>query len=181
MVRPLQNANFISSFLLGCRNKIIGVDWGGGNGRTSGYLREKGWNYDSIDPYGETSVTKQNLGCYNFCSAFEVFEHLPNPIQTLNEICEKCSKEKLLILIGTGSHDLVVNDQTRLSWWYAAPRNGHVSLFSKTTFKVIGNLLGMSYISFSSGTHILFRGWSSMQVILMLLRGKMLYKIRRIG
>ena len=137
------------------------------------------------EPWGsphayEKSVLPSNSGFYNVCSAFEVFEHLPNPVATIKQICDKCSSDKLIILIGTGSHDLFVNEQKRLSWWYAAPRNGHISLYSRVTLKLIGDMFGLSYISFSSGTHLLFRGWAKAEVAFMLLRGKSLHKIQSV-
>jgi hypothetical protein len=177
-IRPAKNAKFVSSFFLGRKGDVVGVDWGGGNGKTSLLLRDQGWNYDSSDPFGETIVDPINKGCYNVCSLFEVLEHLAEPINTLNEIRALCSNDKLILLIGTVAHDYFVDDKTRLSWWYAAPRNGHVSLFSRATFKFIAKSFGFTYISISSGTHILFRGYSVADVYLMLLRGKIVNRMK---
>ena len=48
-------------------------------------------------------------------------------------------------------------DQAGLSWWYAASRNGHVSLFSRPGLELLVRRLGVQFGSFDQDLHALFR------------------------
>lgn len=161
-VRPRGNAREIVSFLSGRRRETVGLDYGGGNGMTAALLRQHGWAFDSHDPYGSTELTPAFGGRYNFCSAFEVFEHSPDPVGSLRQILERASPGELTIYIGTGIHDGIVTDETRLSWWYVAPRNGHVSIYSRLSLQILAEQFGLTYTGTwpFRGTHLLTRGAS---------------------
>lgn len=176
--RPRRNAAEIEALLIGRRRNIIALDYGGGNGLTATLLRQRGWTYDSYDPFGHNDMREGRKGTYNFCSAFEVFEHSPDPIQSLSNIVELSSPERIMVLIGTGIHDSQVDDQSRLSWWYAAPRNGHVSLYSRKSLRTLGTRCGLHYSSVSPGTHLLHRGFTEKDAFWFLLRGKVLKRVR---
>jgi len=96
--RPAVNALEISSVLFGEKG-IIGLDYGGGNGLTAELINNAGIDYDCFDPFGAKNISEKRFGNYNFCSAFEVFEHTPNPAVSLEEILKICSKDQLIILI----------------------------------------------------------------------------------
>jgi len=179
-VRPRRNARELIAFLDGRRDSIIGLDYGGGNGLTAALLRENGWAFDSYDPFGHTDLSPDRIGRYNFCSAFEVFEHTPDPVGSLRDIIEKTRSGRLMILIGTGVNDGVVSKETRLSWWYAAPRNGHVSLYSRKSLQTLAANFGLTYttVRAKSTTHLLARGISKDNARTLLLRGKLLLKVR---
>lgn len=179
-MRPRLNARIITATLGSQKRQIIGLDYGGGNGKTALLLRENGWIYDSYDPYGHSDVCSAREGQYNFCSSFEVFEHSPSPIASLREIVSKSSQDRLAILIGTQANDGFVSDSTRLSWSYAAPRNGHISLFSKMSMHILADKFGLRYLSLpkTSGTHLLTRGFGENEARVLLLRSKVICKIR---
>jgi hypothetical protein len=48
-------------------------------------------------------------------------------------------------------------DQQGLNWWYAAPRNAHVSLYTKTSLYNIGQRFGFQLGSFTESYHVFFR------------------------
>ena len=177
-VRPRTNALELQSFL---RRKegVLGLDFGGGNGLTAALMREAGWAFQSFDPYGHSDVSRQNAGRFNFCSAMEVLEHTPDPVAALKSVIELCSGERLVVFIGTAVHDGLVTDATRLAWWYAAPRNGHISLFSRAALARLGSAFGLDYASITRGTHLLTRGMPRSAARAMLLRGKLLRQMRR--
>ena len=177
--RPAHNAREVSSLLAGRNNSTVGLDYGGGNGKTSALLRAGGWNYDSFDPYGLTELSPERLGRYNFCSAIEVFEHVTNPLASFEDMLSMTGKGKLLVLLGTGTHDEHVSDRTRLSWWYAAPRNGHISLYSQRSLQVLAEKFGMTYTCGAGGaTHLLARGYSHSSMRTLLVRGRLLRRVR---
>jgi hypothetical protein len=48
-------------------------------------------------------------------------------------------------------------DGIGMSWWYIAPRNGHVSLFSERALAVAWQRHGFTVSSFSPYLHLAFR------------------------
>lgn len=162
-VRPRNNARELVSLLAGRKEQTVGLDYGGGNGRTAELMRENGWRFDSHDPYGKTSLTAAYRGRYNVCSAFEVFEHSTDPVGTLRHLLEQTNSDELMIFLGTGVHDHVVSERTRLSWWYVAPRNGHVSIYSRQSLISLGRAFGLTCTTLwpFRGTHLLTRGSAS--------------------
>ncbi|GAB7066156.1 hypothetical protein JCM12141A_04450 [Mycolicibacterium hodleri] len=171
-IRPRDSAQWVATFLAGKTGTTIGLDYGGGNGRMAKYLRDTGWSYDCWDPFGQTDVSSENQGKYNFCSSIEVFEHTPNPLGSLQSLLEKCTPNDLIVMIGTSIHDGVVSDEKRLNWWYAAPRNGHISLYSRKSLQVLAAEFGLTYVSMSRGRHLLVRGHTRREMQTMLLRSK---------
>lgn len=155
--RPLRNAMAVRSYFGDLREAIIGLDFGGGNGTAAAALRRAGWSFDSLDPFGAAELTQAHAGRYSLCTAFEVFEHLPDPEATLREIVVCCSSGPLVIVVGTwlsdGHADVGLQD-----WCYAAPRNGHISLFSRRSLELLAQRCGLEFASLNGKTHALYRG-----------------------
>ena len=176
-IRPRQNASEIELLLLGDRGSTIALDYGGGNGMTAMLLRKKGWTCDTYDPFGLSDVKPERLGKYNFCSAFQVFEHSPDPVSTLSDIIRMTSPDRLMLLAGTGVHDSEVRSDNRLAWSYAAPRNGHISLYSRSVLQFLGRRFGLSHVSVSSATHLFLRGIAEREARFSLFRSKILKRV----
>lgn len=145
---------------------------------TARLLRESGWTFDTYDPFGHTDMASGLVGKYNFCSAIEVLEHSPNPLESLSSMLKVAAPGKLLILIGTSIHDGMVTETSRLSWWYAAPRNGHVSLYSRRSLQVLGAAFGLNYVSTNQGTHLLSREMGTAEARFLLSMGRLLRRAR---
>jgi hypothetical protein len=120
----------------------------------------------------------ERLGRYNFCLAMEVFEHSPNPVSSLEDIVGKMASGRAMIMIGTWIHDGIVSDQTRLSWWYAAPRNGHISLFSRRSMEILASKFGLSYSSIYPGMHLLTRDIGKRETLPMRSRLHLVWRVR---
>ncbi len=179
-VRPRHNAGEISALLAGRRRTIQGLDYGGGNGQTAALLRADGWVFDSYDPYGVREVSPERVGHYNFCSAIEVFEHTPDPVASLRELLAMTDPVTVLILLGTSTHDHHVSPcDTRLSWWYAAPRNGHISLFSRKALGLLAEQFNLTYVCGNGGTsHLMARGYSQRTLTALLPRSILLRRMQ---
>jgi hypothetical protein len=159
-MRPRTNVRIIEHFLVGLKQSTIGLDFGGGNGLTGTLLTRLGWRFDSYDPFGAQNLTSAHSGRYNIATAFEVFEHLPDPAASLDALLQKMSNDSIVIVIGTGTSDGKVNDQTRLAWWYAAPRNGHISLHSKASLAALASRFSLNFLSLQGGLHCMSRKWA---------------------
>jgi len=139
--RPKRNSFFIDTLLSAKKTSVIGIDYGGGNGVTAEILRGLGYEYDSYDPYGTSSMDNTKIGSYNFCSAIEVLEHAPDPVGLMADLVGLANHDRLIVLIGTCTSDRAVTNGQRLSWWYAAPRNGHISLFSENSLSILAKTI----------------------------------------
>jgi 2-polyprenyl-6-hydroxyphenyl methylase/3-demethylubiquinone-9 3-methyltransferase len=61
-----------------------------------------------------------------------------------------------LILFSTLLQPIEI-EQQGLNWWYAGPRNGHVSLYSRASLEQLVHPLGFRLGSFNEGLHVLIR------------------------
>jgi hypothetical protein len=173
LIRPRENASMLRCYFDPVAETLIGLDYGGGNGVTAALLRKEGWAYDSYDPFGHTDVSPEHVGRYNVCTAIEVFEHTPDPVSTMRAILEKVTAGRLLVMISTAASDGAISDVTRLAWWYAAPRNGHVSLYSHKSLHALARRFDLMCTIFKSPPFLLTRGYGEREARMLILRGKL--------
>lgn len=178
--RPKRNSFFIDTLLSTKKSSVVGLDYGGGNGVTAKILRELGYEYDCYDPYGASSMDDAKIGSYNFCSAIEVLEHASDPVGLMAKLVDLVNHDRLIVLIGTCTSDSAVTNDQRLSWWYAAPRNGHISLFSEKALSILAKRFGLKCQSFSQSIHILTRNISDKELSYFWFRGRISRKLRTI-
>jgi len=158
-VRPLVNAGVVDAYFKDLRSSAVGLDFGGGNGNTAAALRRAGWAYDCFDPFGANELREDRRGRYDLCSAFEVFEHLPDPAASLRMVLDVTTPGALAIVIGTWLNDAEANGRLRLAGWvYAGPRNGHISLYSRRSLELLATQVGLDFSSLNAKTHIMSRG-----------------------
>ena len=128
------------------------LDYGGGNGLLSRLLTAQGWNSTSYDPFVDVIPNVESLGKFQLITAFVVFEHVPNVKQLMTDLKALLSADGI-ILFTTLLSDGKIQQGQRLSWWYASPRNGHISLFSHQSLTLLANQYAWSLASFNSGFH----------------------------
>ena len=155
-IRPRQNADFLDEFLSPLKSSVKALDYGSGNGLTASILASKGWNFHACDPISNPVEPSKDFSGFNVISAIEVFEHIPHPILGMEDMLRYAAADCLLIICTHATDDQLTN--RRLDWWYAGPRNGHITLHSKTSLRLLFNKYGFSYASLNSSVHIGVRG-----------------------
>jgi len=126
------------------------------NGRLSDILKGSGWRSSTYDPFINRGTDLNVLGRFNLITAFEVFEHVPDTNKLILQL-KSLLKDEGIILFSTLLSDGNISPNQRIHWWYVSPRNGHISLFSKTSLNLLAQKHGLLVGSFNPGMHVLFR------------------------
>jgi 2-polyprenyl-6-hydroxyphenyl methylase/3-demethylubiquinone-9 3-methyltransferase len=152
--RPLGNATLLRNLFSDVRPRRI-LDYGGGNGRLAELLRSAGFpqteTYDPFVPHFSTRPPER----FDCVVSFEVVEHSTDPAGSFAEM-NACLTDSGLILFSTLLQPADI-DLQGLNWWYAGPRNGHVSLFSRASLEKLVQPFGFTLGSFNENLHVLFR------------------------
>jgi SAM-dependent methyltransferase len=154
--RPRANASMLVKLFGERKTEFRHLDYGGGSGLLSELLRESGWNSTSYDPFVDRGVNPGDLGKFDLVSAFEVFEHVPDVTQLMSNLSSLLA-ENGVVIFSTLLSDGNIAPQQRLGWWYASPRNGHISLFSRKSLATLIVKNGYRLGSFSSGFHLFWK------------------------
>ena len=134
------------------------IDYGGGYGMLVRHMRDRGFDFYRHDRYC------QNLFANSFdltdvppfraelITAFEVMEHLPNPVADI---------ETMLSLTDTILFTTSVQprpDVTPASWWYFHPQAGqHIALFSRASLYALARRFGLHYCWNRQNVHLFSR------------------------
>jgi SAM-dependent methyltransferase len=153
--RPRANAAYLISLFGDRAHSIKHLDYGGGSGLLSKVLSDSNWQSISYDPFADRNVGIEELGKFDLITAFEVFEHVPD-IQELMSNLHSLLSPNGLVMFSTLVSDGSIHANQRISWWYASPRNGHISLFSRKSLGILARDSGFNFGSFSEGLHVFF-------------------------
>jgi hypothetical protein len=132
------------------------VDYGGGYGILTRLLRDKGIDAYWSDKFCENLLAKgfeyNGKDKVDVMLAFEVLEHLPNPLEVIKEIM---SKTNCFIF----STELLeqVDYKSNKDWWYFMPEAGQHVFFSSTNSMLkIADQLSCEYL-YINGLHIIYK------------------------
>lgn len=132
------------------------LDYGGGSGVLSKLLREKGWNSRSYDLFVDGKEDLKKIGKFDLITTYEVFEHVSN----VNELI--CNLKSLLNTNGIIHFTTLTSDgYLSADWWYAAPRNGHISLFSRKSLKILANKFNLKLKIINESEFIMYNSKNS--------------------
>lgn len=130
------------------------LDFGGGDGRMSRILCESGWDSQVYDLFGgDGRLATPPTGVFELITAIEVFEHSQDPSQMLRRLASLLAPDGIIFFSTcvSDSEKLATNG---LKWWYAAPRNGHISLYTRDSLKILGRRHGLLCTSLSDNNHV---------------------------
>jgi SAM-dependent methyltransferase len=152
--RARANGDFLSGLFSAARPRRV-LDYGGGTGILADHLRAAGFpEVESYDPF-VPRYSARPTGRFDCVLCFEVVEHSTDPEQTFADLLEFLTEPGILIFSTLlQPRDI---DRQGLNWWYAGPRNGHVSLFSREGLQALIEPFGFGLASFSDNLHVLYR------------------------
>jgi methyltransferase family protein len=117
-------------------NVTSALDFGAGHGLLVRLMRDRGFNFFWSDRHATNDYARgfemQDGSTFDFLTAFEVLEHLPDPVHGLADLVNL--SENVFI-----STCLVPDPTPRLAdWWYYAPTTGqHISFHTKESLRVL--------------------------------------------
>jgi 2-polyprenyl-3-methyl-5-hydroxy-6-metoxy-1,4-benzoquinol methylase len=134
------------------------LDYAGGYGIFVRLMRDKGFDFYRQDIYCENHFAKYfdicelNTGTkFELVTAFEVFEHLVDPIEEINKIFEYTD----VVFFSTELQPKIKMNSTA-DWWYFAEETGqHISFYTIKTLKIIAKKTNCYLYSNNYNLHIL--------------------------
>lgn len=127
------------------------VDFGGGYGLLTAMLRQSGYDAWTFDEYIDKPLLSGNYHIddlsvipdqsVDVITAFEVLEHLSDPVSTWRHI-RRILKEDGTLLVSTCLYDAAVHQQ---DWFYLTPEQGqHITLWSDSALRKYAKDFGFS-------------------------------------
>jgi hypothetical protein len=126
------------------------IDIAGGYGVFTRLMRDNGLNYYWHDKYCKNILAKGfeyefNTKHVDAITAFEVIEHVEDPLKFINENLLRFKTDTIIISTQCYGRDIPDN-----SWWYLSSESGqHISFYQKKTLKIISSKLGLNFYEFS--------------------------------
>lgn len=132
------------------------IDFGGGYGLLVRMMRDVGFDFYRYDSHCENIFARDfeadlgNADHYELLTAFEVFEHLRNPLQEIDQMLSLSQN----ILFTT---DLVPREVPKPdAWWYYGLEHGqHISLYSADSLRDIASKRDLNFYSNGRTLHLL--------------------------
>jgi|GEM_PF-676870 tetratricopeptide (TPR) repeat protein/SAM-dependent methyltransferase len=153
--RPAANAELIHRLFGAHKHRLKILDYGGGDGNLARRLSALGFKHVvSFDPFYDSASLKPG-GKFNLVLAFEVAEHTSQPDMFFQEIVSFLDAEGIFLFSTLLQPENIA--EIGISWWYAAPRNGHVSLYTRRSLEILSEKYRLNYVSLNENFHCAFK------------------------
>lgn len=126
------------------------LDFGAGSGALALLLADVA-RTSSWDPFSQRDAPPPARP-FDLVFAREVLEHTTDPVDTLRAMRARLRPHGLA-LFSTAVQPADI-DTVRAGWWYCAPRNGHVSLFTPDALRRACGAAGLTYAALSDEWHM---------------------------
>lgn len=154
--RPSNNASGLINMFGHAASSIRHLDYGSGSGLLSALLNQAGWSSIAYDPYANPDIAPGTSGRFDLITALEIFEHVADVNRLMTDITGLLAENGVL-MISTLLSDGCIAPQQRINWWYASPRNGHISLFSKQSLAILAARYGFNLGVYSADLHVMWK------------------------
>ncbi|MEG3641540.1 class I SAM-dependent methyltransferase [Magnetococcus sp. PR-3] len=129
------------------------LDYGSGGGHFYNAMVQAGYNIQCYDPFDVKGGEKPQ-GHFDVITAFEVFEHLVHPKETVASLVDALNPGGMVLFTTTLNRQKT--PQEMMNWWYLAPRNGHCSLYTAESLVYLWDSVGFKCLNQSQTTHFAF-------------------------
>lgn len=140
--------------------KTAFLDYGGGYGMFVRLMRDRGFDFYREDKYCANlfsthfdvdDPTVETNKCFELVTAFEVFEHLEDPYEDIEQMFQFADS----ILFSTELQPQATFAKAE-DWWYFSPEIGqHIAIFSTKALQEIANKYGCQVYSAQNKLHLL--------------------------
>jgi hypothetical protein len=135
------------------------LDWAGGYGTLTRLMRDRGYDFTHTDPFADNifaaghDVPTLEGERFDLVTAFEVLEHLPDPVEALADIAG--TTDRLLV-----TTQVLPDPAPRPGeWWYYTPESGqHITFYTADALQRIGRELGFDGAVTGGLVHYFHRG-----------------------
>jgi hypothetical protein len=156
------------------------LDYGGGYGVFTRWMRDEGYNFFHYDHHcpnlfaGGYEADIAGTVRYELVTAFEVFEHMPEPAKTLSHLLSISDS----ILFST--EVLPVPAPPITDWWYYGPEHGqHIAFFTQTALQQLAGRVGANYYTNAGSIHLISRRHISEKSLRLVLHPKVRVLLNR--
>jgi 2-polyprenyl-3-methyl-5-hydroxy-6-metoxy-1,4-benzoquinol methylase len=144
-------ANVISKFFDSSKKFL---DYGAGYGVFVRMMRDRGYDFYWQDKYCDNLYAKdftvKETENYEVLTAYEVFEHLPEPVKELEEMLKYSEN----ILFST--YLIPAGNPKPQNWWYFALDHGqHVSLYTEKSLSLLAKKFNMNLYTNGKNIHLI--------------------------
>lgn len=135
------------------------LDWAGGYGTLTRMMRDRGYDFVHTDSmaanvFAEGHAVLDFTGHrYDLVTAFEVLEHLPDPVTALQPLAEATD------LLLTTTHVVPDPAPQPEDWWYYTLESGqHITFYTRASLERLAQRLGFDGVITSPFVHLFHRG-----------------------